>query len=84
MKKIFFSMLVATMTAFSFTSCEDVPAAYEIPGGGNGGNGGSTTEVPTLYSEAFDNNTTAFEFKDVNLTGGLTRVRKVASYNNNG
>ena len=77
-------MLVATMTAFTFTSCEDVPAAYEIPGGGNGGNGGSTTEVPTLYSEAFDNNTTAFEFKDVNLTGGLTRVWKVVSYNNNG
>lgn len=77
-------MLVATMTAFTFTSCEDVPAAYEIPGGGNGGNGGSTTEVPTLYSETFDNNTTAFEFKDVNLTGGLTRVWKVASYNNNG
>ena len=84
MKKIFFSMLVASMTAFTFTSCEDVPAAYEIPGGGNGGNGGSTTEVPTLYSETFDNNTTAFEFKDVNLTGGLTRVWKVASYNNNG
>lgn len=38
-------MLVATMTAFSFTSCEDVPAAYEIPGGGNGGNGGSTETV---------------------------------------
>lgn len=76
-------MLVATMTAFTFTSCEDVPAAYEIPGGGNGGNGGST-EIPTLYSEAFDDNTTAFEFKDVNLTGGLTRVWKVASYNNNG
>ena len=37
-------MLVATMTAFTFTRCEDVPAAYEIPGGGNGG---STTEVPT-------------------------------------
>lgn len=38
-------MLVATMTAFTFTSCEDVPAAYEIPGGGNGGNGGSTETV---------------------------------------
>lgn len=38
-------MLVATMTAFSFTSCEDVPAAYEIPGGGNGDNGGSTETV---------------------------------------
>ena len=38
-------MLVAAMTAFTFTSCEDVPEAYEIPGGGNGGNGGSTELV---------------------------------------
>ncbi len=30
-------MLVAAMTAFTFTSCEDVPEAYEIPGGGNCG-----------------------------------------------
>ena len=36
-------MLVALMTAFTFTSCEDVPAPYDIPNGGNGG--GSTTEV---------------------------------------
>lgn len=33
-------MLVALMTAFTFTSCEDVPAPYDIP---NGGNGGETT-----------------------------------------
>lgn len=51
MKKIFFSMLVAAMTAFTFTSCEDVPEAYEIPGGGNGGGstemtGNGTAESP--------------------------------------
>lgn len=36
-------MLVALMTAFTFTSCEDVPAPYNIPNGGNGGE--TTTEV---------------------------------------
>lgn len=36
-------MLVAFMTAFTFTSCEDVPAPYDIPNGGNGGE--TTTEV---------------------------------------
>lgn len=36
-------MLVALMTAFTFTSCEDVPALYDIPNGGNGGE--TTTEV---------------------------------------
>ena len=35
-------MFVAAMTTFSFTSCEDVPEAYEIPTGGN--TGGNTTE----------------------------------------
>ena len=44
-------MLVAAMTAFTFTSCEDVPEAYEIPGGGNGGGstemtGNGTAESP--------------------------------------
>ncbi len=36
-------MLVALMTAFTFASCEDVPAPYDIPNGGNGGE--TTTEV---------------------------------------
>lgn len=36
-------MLVALMTAFTFTGCEDVPAPYDIPNGGNGGE--TTTEV---------------------------------------
>ena len=43
-------MLVALMTAFTFTSCEDVPAPYDIPNGGNGGSsemaGNGTAENP--------------------------------------
>lgn len=31
MKKIIYSMLVATLTAFTFASCEDVPAPYTDP-----------------------------------------------------
>lgn len=43
MKKILLSMLAITMAAFTFTSCEDVPEPYQIPGG-NGGNNGGTVE----------------------------------------
>ena len=84
MKKILYTMLVALATTLSFTSCEDVPAPYDIPTGGNTGGGDTETGRKELYSENFDNETTAFTFKDVTLTGGLTRVWKVASYNNNG
>lgn len=84
MKKILYTMLVALATTLSFTSCEDVPAPYDIPTGGNTGGGDTGTGLKEIYSENFDNETTAFTFKDVTLTGGLTRVWKVASYNNNG
>lgn len=84
MKKILYTMLVAFATTLSFTSCEDVPAPYDIPTGGNTGGGDTETGLKEIYSENFDNETTAFTFKDVTLTGGLTRVWKVASYNNNG
>lgn len=77
-------MLVALATTLSFTSCEDVPAPYDIPTGGNTGGGDTEIGLKEIYSENFDNETTAFTFKDVTLTGGLTRVWKVASYNNNG
>lgn len=79
-------MLVAFATTLSFTSCEDVPTPYNIPtgGGAGGGTGGDEAGLKEIYSENFDNETTAFIFKDVTLTGGLTRVWKVASYNNNG
>lgn len=39
MKKIFLSMLAITMAAFTFTSCEDVPEPYGIPGTGDNGSG---------------------------------------------
>ena len=84
MKKILYTMLVALATTLSFTSCEDVPAPYDIPTGGNTGGGDTEIGLKEIYSENFDNETTAFTFKDVTLTGGLTRVWKVASYNNNG
>lgn len=86
MKKILYTMLVALATTLSFTSCEDVPTPYNIPtgGGAGGGTGSDENGLKEIYSENFDNETTAFTFKDVTLTGGLTRVWKVASYNNNG
>ena len=39
MKKIFLSMLAITMAAFTFTSCEDVPEPYGIPGTEDNGSG---------------------------------------------
>lgn len=46
MKKIIYSLLVLAMTAFTFSSCEDVPAPYPIPeeSGNNGGNTGTETD----------------------------------------
>ncbi len=51
MKKIFNYMLAATIAAFTFTSCEDVPEPYPIPEGGHGGG----TELPegTYVKESF-------------------------------
>lgn len=39
MKKIMYSMLAFMMAAFTFTSCEDVPAPYGLPTGGTEGGG---------------------------------------------
>ena len=83
MKKILYSMFALMIAALTFTSCEDVPAPYEIPGG-NGDNPGDNTELHTIYSETFDNNKTYFSFKNVSLSDGLSYVWKVSSYNNNG
>lgn len=47
MKKIFLSMLAITMAAFTFTSCEDVPEPYGIPGEEIGGGDVTGTEEPT-------------------------------------
>lgn len=44
MKKILSTMLLALAAAFTFTSCEDVPAPYDTPTNG-GGTGGGETEL---------------------------------------
>ena len=44
MKKILFAMLVAVATTFSFTSCEDVPEAYQLPTAGAGSEGAGGEE----------------------------------------
>lgn len=44
-------MLVALATTLSFTSCEDVPAPYDIPTGGNTG-GGTTVDTEGDGTEA--------------------------------
>lgn len=54
MKKIFKTMLAVAIAAFTFTSCEDVPEPYQIPGMGNddpnteiiGGEGDGTEANP--------------------------------------
>ena len=51
MKKILYTMLVALATTLSFTSCEDVPAPYDIPTGGNTG-GGTTVDTEGDGTEA--------------------------------
>ena len=37
MKKILYSVIALTMAAFTFTSCEDVPAPYDDPNNNGGG-----------------------------------------------
>ena len=37
MKKILYSVVALTMAAFTFTSCEDVPAPYDDPNNNGGG-----------------------------------------------
>lgn len=46
MKKIFLSMLAISMATFTFTSCEDVPEPYGIPGTEIGGGDADITEEP--------------------------------------
>ncbi|MBR2035875.1 MAG: choice-of-anchor J domain-containing protein [Prevotella sp.] len=65
MKKIFKTMLAVAIAAFTFTSCEDVPEPYELPGSGT-----ETPDVPTeegtYFSEAFATNFGSFTVKTSN------------------
>lgn len=63
-------MLVALMTAFTFTSCEDVPAPYDIP---NGGNGGGSTEL--TGNGTAENPYTVEDIKQSGATGSNVYVK---------
>lgn len=67
MKKILFSVLALAMAAFSFTSCEDVPAPYDDPNAG----GGSEVVLPegVLLDQSFTNS--LGNFTSVSASGSL-------------
>lgn len=66
MKKILYSVLALAIAAFTFTSCEDVPAPYDIPEEGGGG-----TELPEgVYLDQNFSNSLG-EFTSVSASGTL-------------
>lgn len=82
MKKILYSVMALAALTFSFTSltsCEDVPAPYEIPG--NDDNPDTPGELKTIFSEDFSNGQGGFTFSNVKLSDGLSYVWKATSYN---
>ncbi|MBR5465797.1 MAG: carbohydrate binding domain-containing protein [Bacteroidaceae bacterium] len=57
MKKLFKTMMLATIAAFCLASCEDVPAPFvepEIPGGGNGSEENGLPFVSASLNTGFD------------------------------
>lgn len=62
MKKIMYSMLAFMMAAFTFTSCEDVPAPYGQPNGGTEG-GGTTLPEGTFLDADFTSSLGKFQSK---------------------
>lgn len=66
MKKIMYSMLAFMMAAFTFTSCEDVPAPYGLPTGGT--EGGGTTLPEGTYLDA-DFTSSLGKFKSMSAEG---------------
>ena len=66
MKKIMYSMLAFMMAAFTFTSCEDVPAPYGLPTGGT--EGGGTTQPEGTFLNA-DFTSSLGKFKSMSAEG---------------
>lgn len=67
MKKILFSVLALAMAAFSFTSCEDVPAPYDDPNAGGGGE--VVLPEGVLLDQSFTNSLGSFT--SVSASGSL-------------
>lgn len=70
MKKIMYSMLAFMMAAFTFTSCEDVPAPYGLPNGGTEG-GGSILPEGTFLDADFTNSLGKFKSMSAEGDGSI-------------
>lgn len=70
MKKIMYSMLAFMMAAFTFTSCEDVPAPYGLPTGGTEG-GGSTLPEGTFLDADFTSSLGKFKSMSAEGDGSI-------------
>lgn len=84
MKKILYSVMAMAALTFSFTSltsCEDVPAPYEIPGEDQD-KPDNPGDLKTIFSEDFSNGQGGFTFSNVKLGSELSYVWKATSYNN--
>ena len=82
MKKLLYSLAAIVFTAFTLSSCEDVPAPYELPKDNNGSN----EETPGEYlHETFA--TTMGEFKVITQMGTPWKIdfktAKASGYDNN-
>ena len=82
MKKLLYSLAAIVFTAFTLSSCEDVPAPYELPEDNNGSN----EETPGEYlHEAFA--TSMGKFKVITQMGTPWKIdfktAKASGYDNN-
>ena len=82
MKKLLYSLAAIIFTAFTLSSCEDVPAPYELPEDNNGSN----EETPGEYlHEAFS--TSLGKFKVITQMGTPWKIdfktAKASGYDNN-
>lgn len=82
MKKLLYSLAAIVFTAFTLSSCEDVPAPYELPEDNNGSN----EETPGEYlHEAFA--TSMGKFKVISQMGTPWKIdfktAKASGYDNN-
>ncbi len=83
MKKYLYSMLMLAVSAFAFTSCEDVPEPYAIPGSG-AGDGETTLPEGTYLDASFAKDFGTFELKHIEGTEWVIdfSTAKASGYDN--
>ncbi len=95
MKKLFYSLFILAMTAMTFTSCEDVPAPFDIPTEGNGNSGEAAEPAGSGTQEDPYNVAAALEYteqlaagaesdRDIFIKGKISSIREnyTAQYGN--